>query len=166
MQSSLPTARTTACGRWLPATVAGSAVEGNVDRTGASVHFSEPISVMLDEWGRLLVLHTIDNGSVRVVEASLSPPQHLCGAACHEPSDDSSRGLQQAASRYEDDRRDIRGGQAALPGASLCSGGAEPLLSRSLQVGQGMHEEGSRAVGQDIVFKDVSAGAFRTLLQF
>jgi len=73
----LPTARTTACGRWLPATVAGSAVEGNVDRTGASVHFSEPISVMLDEWGRLLVLHTIDNGSVRVVEASLSPPQRL-----------------------------------------------------------------------------------------
>jgi len=29
-----------------------------------------------------------------------------------------------------------------------------------------MHEEVSRAAGQDIVINDVSAGAFRTLLQF
>jgi len=32
--------------------------------------------------------------------------------------------------------------------------------------GKGMHEEGSRVAGKDIVIKDVSAGAFRVLLKF
>jgi len=166
VQSSLPTARTTACGRWLPATVARSAVEGNVDGKGASVHFSEPISVMLDEWGRLLVLHTIDNGSVRVMEASLSPPQHLAVQPVMNPLmilvEDYSkllRDMEMTDVIFAVDRQRFPAHLCVLVARS-------PYFRALFKSGKGMHEEGSRAAGQDIVIKDVSAGAFRTLLWF
>jgi len=58
-------------------TVAGSAEEkGKVGGTGASVRFMEPDGLALDEGGRLLLLDG-NEGCVRVVEASLAPPQRL-----------------------------------------------------------------------------------------
>jgi len=62
------------CGR--VTTVAGSAEMGNSDGAGASVQFIEPVGLALDEGGRLLVLDG-NVGCVRVVEASLAPPQRL-----------------------------------------------------------------------------------------
>jgi len=51
--------------------------------------------------------------------------------------------------------------------ANRCVLAAQSPYFRALfKLGKGMHEEGSRAAGEDIVIKDVSAGAFRVLLKF
>jgi len=60
-------------------TVAGSREEGKVDGTGASARFSQPIALVMDERGHLLVADT-NRGCVRVVEASLEPPRQLLAA--------------------------------------------------------------------------------------
>ena len=57
--------------------MAGCAERGKVDGTGASARFDQPVHLTQDERGRLLVLDNVTQGSVRVVEASLAPPQRL-----------------------------------------------------------------------------------------
>ena len=149
-------------------TVAGSAQKGNVDGTGASVRFSEPCCVTLDERGRLLVLNKTNAGSVRVIEASLPPPQHLAPRVqpvmnpLAIPLEDYSKMLEDAALA---DVMFAVGGQR-FP-AHLCVLAARsPYFRAMFESGKDMHEEGSRAAGQDIVIKDMSAKAFRTLLRF
>jgi len=149
-------------------TVAGSAEKGNVDGTGASVRFSEPLGVTLDERGRLLVLVEENAGSLRVIEASLSPPQHLAPKVqpvinpLAIPLEDYSKMLEDAALA---DVTFAVGGQR-FPAHRCVLAARSPYFRAMFESGKGMHEEGSRAAGQDVVIKDVSAGAFRTLLRF
>jgi len=68
-------------------TVAGSAEQGMVDGTGVSVRFNGPSDLVLDERGVLLVLECDNAGSVRVVQASLAPPQRLAPKLRHAVQD-------------------------------------------------------------------------------
>jgi len=149
-------------------TVAGSAEKGKVDGTGPSVRFSEPISVILDEWGHLLVLEMNNTGSVRMVEASLAPPERLAPkvqpvkSPLAIPLEDYSKLLENAALA---DVTFAVGGQR-FPAHRCVLAARSPYFRAMFESGKGTHEEGSCAAGQDIVIKDVSAGAFRTLLRF
>ena len=147
-------------------TVAGSAEKGNVDGTGASVQFDWPLSMTMDERGRLLVLDDTNSGSVRVVEASLAPPQRMAPKVQPVVRDplrmDYGKMLEDAALA---DVTFAVGGQR-FPAHRCVLAARRPYFRAMFESGTGMHEEGSRAAGQDIVIKDVSAGAFRTLLRF
>jgi len=147
-------------------TVAVSAEMGKVDGTGASVCFDQPMHLTQDERGRLLVLDNVTNGSVRVVEASLAPPQRLAPKV---------QPVIQVPLRM--DYSKLLGDTAladvtfAVDGqcfsAHHCVLVARSLYFRAMfESGKGMHEEGSRAADQDIVIKDMSAGVFRTLLRY
>ena len=117
-------------------TVAGSAERGKEDGTGASARFDQPLHLTQDERGRLLVLDNVTRGSVRVVEASLAPPQRLAPKVQSVVQDALRMDLQQAARGHGAGRCDVCGGWTALPGAPLRAGGAEPLLLRHVRVRQ------------------------------
>jgi len=147
-------------------TVAGSAEKGNVDGTGASVQFDWPLSMTMDERGRLLVLDDTNSGSVRVVEASLAPPQRMAPKVQPVVRDplrmDYGKMLEDAALA---DVTFAVGGQC-FPAHRCVLAARSPYFRALFKSGKGMHEEGSRAAGEDIVIKDVSAGAFCVLLKF
>jgi len=149
-------------------TVAGSAEKGKVDGTGPSVRFNEPISVTLDERGHLLVLETNNTGSVRLVEASLAPPERLAPKVqpVQNPLaillEDYSKLLENAALA---DVTFAVGGQR-FPAHRCVLVARSPYFRAMFESGKDMHEEGTRTAGRDIMIKDVSAGAFRTLLRF
>jgi len=63
-------------------------------------------------------------------------------------------------------RRDVCGGRKVLPSAPLRAAARSPYFRALFKSGKGMHEEGSRAAGKDIVITDVSTGSFHTLLRF
>jgi len=146
-------------------TVAGSAKEGNVDGTGASVQFREPDELALDEGGRLLVLDG-NVGCVRVVEASLAPPQRLAPKV--QPAVQDPLRIDYSKLLGDVELADVTfavGGQR-FPAHRCVLAARSPYFRALFKSGKGMHEEGSRAAGEDIVIKDVSAGAFCVLLKF
>jgi len=149
-------------------TVAGSAEKGKIDGTGASVRFHEPIVLVLDVRGCLLVLDLENKGSVRVVEASLTPPLSLAPKVQPVKNpllilvDDYSKLLEDTA--LADVTFAVDGQR--FPAHRCVLAARSPYFRALFESGKGMHEEGSRAAGQDIVIKDVSAGAFRVLLRF
>jgi len=147
-------------------TVAGCAERGKVDGTGASARFDQPVHLTQDERGRLLVLDNVTQGSVRVVEASLAPPQRLVPKVQPVVQDplrmDYSKLLMDTA--LADVTFVVDGQRFQVHRCVLAA--RSPYFRAMFESGKGMYEEGSRAAGQDIVIKDVSAGAFRTLLQF
>jgi len=146
-------------------TVAGSAERGKVDGTSASVCFDQPMHLTQDERGRLLVLDNVTNGSVRVVEASLAPPQRLAPKMQPVVQDplrmDYSKMLRDTALA---DVTFVVDGQR-FPAHRCVLAARSPYVCAMFE-SKGMHEEGSRAAGHDIVIKDLSVGAFRTLLRF
>jgi len=117
-------------------TVSGNAAIGAED--GASARFNAPFDLVLDEGGRLLVIE-IARSVLRVIKASQTPPwllAHSAGCTASSPG-----GLEQSVRGHGADRRDVCSGRAALLGAPLRAGCAEPLLSWTVQIGK-RHERG------------------------
>ena len=147
------------------ATVAGSAEEGTFDGTGPSVRLSHPNALVLDERGHLLVLVGA-KGSVRVIKASLAPPHHL--SIQFQPAVQDSLRIDYSKLIGDTTMADVTfavDGQR-FPAHRCVLAARSPFFRAMFETGKGMHEEGSRAAGKDIVVKDVSAGAFRMLLSF
>jgi len=145
--------RMIACKGVRSTTLAGSAEEGRVDNTDDYIRFNNPNDVALDEWGRLLVLECENAGSVRAVEAPpqllvlkvlpvMAPPQRLVHKV--QPV---KNPLVIPLEDYSKLREDIELSDVTLAvdgqllSTPLRAGGAEPLLSRPVQVGAGHVQE-------------------------
>jgi len=140
-------------------TVAGSSEAGTVD--GASARFKEPITVTLDEGGRLLVLERNTRTQLRVVEASLAPPLPLAPKVLP---------LEKDYGKMLDDTElaDVTfavDGQR-FPAHRCVLAARSPYFRGLFKSCKGMSEGGGSAAGQDIVLEEVSAGAFRALQRF
>jgi hypothetical protein len=146
-------------------TVAGSSEEGKVDGEGAGASFKNPFVLALDERGRLLVVD-LNLGCLRMVEASLAPPQHLV-VKLVPPA---SLALQADLGKLLEDAglADVTfavDGQH-FPAHRCVLAARSAYFSGMFKSGQGMLEGGNSAAGQDIVLKEVGAGAFRVLLRY
>jgi hypothetical protein len=145
-------------------TMAGSSEAGSVD--GSSARFDKPYTVVLDEGGRLLVLQSDYPQHLRVVEASLAPPQRLAVKPVQNPL---SIPLQDYGKLLEDtELADVTfavDGQR-FPAHRCVLAARSAFFSGLFKSGRGMSEGGSSAAGQDIVIEEVRAGAFRVLQRF
>jgi len=144
-------------------TVSGSSEVGAVD--GACARFTKPLVLAMDEGGRLLV-HEFERSVMRVLQASLAPPLMLAPKVIlltqHPLEKDLSKLLEDTG--LADVTFAVDGQR--FPAHCCVLAARSPFFRAMFESGKGMHEEGSRAAGQDIVIKEVSAGAFRVLLRF
>jgi len=145
-------------------TVAGSHETGVVD--GPCARFNAPMTLTLDEIGRLLVIEGVAQHRLRIVEASLVPPQHLAAKALpvirHPLEEDFGKLLD------DTELADVTfavDGQRFLAFRGVLAA-RSPYFSGLFKSGKGMSEGGGSTAGQDIVIKEVRAGAFRALLWF
>ena len=148
-------------------TVTGSREAGAVD--GASARFDMPIAVVLDEDGRLLVLEKNTPNQLRVVEASLSPPLQLAPKVLRTTQNPLQELQQDYAMLF--DETELANVTFSVDGQRVptlrCVLAARSPYFRGLfKSCKGMREGEGSAAGQDIVIKDVSAGAFCALLRF
>jgi len=145
-------------------TVSGSSETGTVD--GASARFNEPMTVALDEGGRLLVLEGKARTQLRVVEASLAPPLLLAPkvlpAVQHPLEKDYGKLLEDT--ELADVTFTVDGQR--FPAHRCVLAARSPYFSGLFKSCKGMSEGGRSAAGQDIVIEEVSAGAFRALQRF
>ena len=152
-------------------TVAGHEEAGQVDGTGPSARFHQPITLTIDEEGQVVVAEVQNADRVRVVEASLVPPARLAAeeTACEKALRQARLALQDYGKLLDDaELADVTfavDGQrfpAHRPVLAARSAHFKALLTS----GRGMREGGSCAAGGDIALEGVSAGAFRVLLRY
>jgi len=144
-------------------TVSGSSEAGAVD--GATACFNQPITLALDEGGRLLVKE-LGRSVLRMMEASLAPPLRLVPkvlpVAQHPLEKDYGKLLEDTA--LADVTFAVDGQR--FPAHRCVLAVRSPYFRGLFESGTGMSEGGGRAAGNDIVIEGVGAGAFRTLLRF
>ena len=140
---------------------------GDVDGAGASARFNRPFCLTLDEGGRLLVLEIGNRRRMRVVEASLMPPPHLAAKVQSVTQDllKEDYGKLLGDTELADVTFAVDGQR--FP-AHRCVLSARSAYFRGLfKSGKGMREGGGgAAAATDIIFEEVSVGAFRVLLRF
>jgi len=144
-------------------TVSGNTEAGAVD--GASARINKPLHLALDEGGRLLV-NELNINRLRVVEASLVPPLKLASkvlpAAQHPLAEDHGKLLDHTA--LADVTFAVDGQR--FPAHCCVLSVRSPYFRGLFESGTGMSEGERRAAGEEIVIKEVSAGAFWVLLWF
>jgi len=144
-------------------TVSGNTEAGAVG--GASARFNKPLHLALDEGGRLLV-NGLNTNWLRVVEASLVPPLKLASkvlpAAQHPLVEDHGKLLDHTA--LADVTFAVDGQR--FPAHCCVLSARSPYFLGLFESGTGMSYGERRAAGEEIVIKEVSAGAFWVLLWF
>jgi hypothetical protein len=149
-------------------TLAGGSEAGTADGAGPGARFQDPCRLAMDERGCLFVAEAGLADMLRVVDASLALPAWMGPVdAAAEAHEEKAQQMVQLVGDYGKLVEDgeladgVFGGGGALSDAPQRAGGAERVLSGSLQVG-----DAGRGLQGGVLYEDMSASAFRVLLRF